>query len=118
MMRSIVLRGRRRQIWWVAGFALMAAYVVVFGWYSGYSLQDHPNHLARAVAMSDLIFHGGALFGASFQYHFSLVPYLLDDLTLAGAVELFGARGASGLWVALVVASFPCAVLFYLRHSG
>jgi hypothetical protein len=53
---------------------LAAAYTAIFAWLSAFSLQDYPNHLARAVAMSDLLFHVGERFGDLYQYHFAAVP--------------------------------------------
>jgi hypothetical protein len=114
---AVVSPKRAAKVGWTVSALLLAAYVVVFAGYSAFSLQDYPNHLARAVAMSDLMFHGGARFGELFQYHFSAVPYILGDLILAGAIDLFGARGASELWIALVMLSLPLALLFYLRGS-
>jgi hypothetical protein len=112
-----VSASRTRAIGWTVAAILMTAYVVIFAWFSAFSLQDYPNHLARAVAMSDLMFHGGARFGDLFQYHFSAVPYVLGDLVLARAVDLLGVRGATALWIALVMLSLPLALLFYLRGS-
>jgi hypothetical protein len=109
--------GRTGAIGWTVAAILMVAYAAIFGWYSAFSLQDFPNHLARAVAMADLTFQGGARFGELFQYHFAAVPYVLGDLVLAGAVELFGVRGATALWIAVVILSLPVALLFYLRGS-
>ena len=102
---------------WTLVVVLAAAYTAIFAWLSAFSLQDYPNHLARAVAMSDLLFHGGERFGDLYQYHFAAVPYVLGDLLLAGAVELFGVRGATTLWIAVVIASLPLALLFYLRAT-
>jgi len=96
---------------------LASVYAAVFASMSAFSLQDYPNHLARAVAMADLMFHGGLRFGALFQYHFAAVPYVLGDLLLTGAVELFGARAATALWIALVMLSLPLALFLYLRGS-
>jgi hypothetical protein len=110
---------RRRVLtigWTVAG-VIAAAYAVIFGLLSAFSLQDYPNHLARAVAISDLIFDGGARFGALFQFHYAAVSYVLGDLTLAWAVHLFGPELSTILWIALVILSLPLALLFYLRGS-
>jgi hypothetical protein len=100
---------------WVLGVICIGAYVVVLSRLSSMPFQDAPNHLARAVAMADLMFHHGARFGGVFQYHFLAVPYVVGDLILATAVELFGQRGGNALWMALVLLSLPCALLFYLR---
>jgi hypothetical protein len=105
-----------RVAWRLAAvFAL--AYVVVLGWLSPLSLQDYPNHLARALVMSDLLFHHGAHFGELFQYRFLAIPYILGDLILASATALFGIAGAAVLWSTLVFLSLPCAMLFYLRTT-
>jgi len=67
--------------------------------------------------MSDLLFHDGVRFADLFQYHFAVVPYLLGDLFLTGAVEVLGIPGATALWIALVMLSLPLALLFYLRGT-
>jgi hypothetical protein len=108
---------RRDAIGWTIAAILMAAYVAIFAWFSAFSLQDYPNHLARAVAMADLVFHGGERFGELFQYHFSAIPYVLGDLALTAAVELLGVQGATALWIALVMLSLPLALLLYLRGT-
>jgi hypothetical protein len=102
---------------WIVGALLIAAYAVIFARFSAFSLMDYPNHLARAVVMADLIFHGGARFGDLFQYHFIATTYVLDDLVLTGAVNSLGVRGGTALWIALVMLSLPCAMLFFLRDS-
>ena len=102
---------------WSLVALMMAAYAVTFGWFAGSSLQDYPNHLARGVVMSDLMFHGGARFGALFNYHFAPVAYILGDLVLATAVDLLGAHGATAFWIALTVLSLPLALIFYLRST-
>ncbi|MDB6158065.1 MAG: hypothetical protein JWO04_1771 [Gammaproteobacteria bacterium] len=103
---------------WVLGVILIGAHVAVLSRLSSMPFQDAPNHLARAVAMADLMFHDGTRFGGVFQYHFLAVPYVLGDLILATAVELFGHRGGNALWMTLVLLSLPCAMLFYLRVAG
>lgn len=116
--QATVPPSRADAIGWTVVAILMAAYAAVFSWLSLFSLQDYPNHLARAVAMADLMFHDGLRFGALFQYHFAIVPNILPDLFLAGAVELLGLHGASALWIGLVVLSLPLALLFYLRATA
>jgi hypothetical protein len=104
------------RIAWLAALLLTVAYVAVFAHFSStLPLQDYPNHLARAVVMADLLFHHGANFGGVFEYHFLAVPYVLGDLALAAAIGLFGITGAAALWNAVMVLSFPAALLFYLR---
>jgi hypothetical protein len=102
---------------WIVGGILIAAYAVIFARFSAFSLMDYPNHLARAVVMADLIFHGGARFGDLFQYHFLPITYVLDDLLLTRAVDLLGMRMGTALWISMVVVSLPCAMLFFLRDS-
>jgi len=120
-LANLALRARAPALARVAattGLLLLSAYCVVLVLMSPIPAQDFPDHLARAVAMSDLIFHGGERFGGMYQFHLLWIPYLLGDLILTGAVELFGATGGSALWVLLVFLSFPCGALFYLRVRG
>jgi len=102
------------QIGWIAGLGVALAYCLTLALISPLPLQDFPAHLARAVAMADLMFHDGMRFGGMFQYHFLFAPYVLGDLGLSALVELFGLRIGSGIWIALVVASLPAALLFFL----
>lgn len=97
------------------GVLLLAVYCVMLVLTSPVPVQDLPDHLARAAAMSDLMFHGGTRYGGLYQFHLLWVPYLLGDLILAGAVELFGTTGGAAFWTLLVFLSFPCAALYYLR---
>jgi hypothetical protein len=118
---EFTLRGRMptvARVAWAGGIALTAAYCVLFVLLSPLPVQDLPDHLARATAMSDLLFHGGKHFGGIFQFHLLWIPYLLGDLILAVAVDLLGPTGGAALWVLLVFLSFPCAALFYLRVRG
>jgi hypothetical protein len=101
-----------------AGFLLLAAYCALLVLLSPVPVQDFPDHLARAVAMSDLMFHGGARFGDIYQFHLLWIPYLLGDLILTGAVELFGPIGGGAFWTLLVFLSFPLAAIYYLRVRG
>jgi hypothetical protein len=103
---------------WLLCALAITLYVAFFVHLRSQPFQDNPNHLARAVAMADLIFHHGARFGSEFQYHFLAVPYIFGDMILTTAVELFGPRGADGLWVAVVFLSLPASVLFWLRAHG
>lgn len=106
------------RIAWSAGLLLAAAYCALFVWLSPLPLQDFPDHLARAVAMSDLIFHHGERFGAIYHFQLLWIPYLLGDLILTGAVALLGPSGGGAAWIALVFLSFPCAAVFYTRLRG
>jgi hypothetical protein len=99
-------------------FFLLAVYCAMLVLLSPIPVQDFPDHLARAVAMSDLIFHGGARFGDIYQFHLLWIPYLLGDLILTGAVEFLGPTGGSALWALLVFLSFPWAAVYYLRVRG
>jgi hypothetical protein len=103
---------------WSGGLVLILAYCLLFVLLSPLPVQDFPDHLARAVAMSDLLFHGGAHFGAIFQFHLEWIPYLLADFILTAAVAVFGVTGGAALWILLVFLSLPCAALFYLRVRG
>ncbi len=99
-----------------AGVVLLCAYVSAFFLLTPLPLQDLPGHLARAVAMHDLIFHQGAQFAAIYRYQFLFVPYWLGDFLLACLVGWFGPDRASTVWSILVFLSLPAAVLFYLRN--
>jgi hypothetical protein len=114
---TTVRPSRSGAVGWTVVVFLTVAYAAIFAWLAGFSLQDYPNHLARAVVMSDFLFHGSERFGDLYQYHFTAVPYVLGDLLLAAAVELCGVRGATTIWIALVILSLPLALLFYLRGT-
>ena len=103
---------------WRGGLLLLAAYCSMFVFLSPLPVQDFPDHLARAVALDDLLFHGGARFGAIYHFHLEWVPYLLGDLILTAAVAALGVSGGAALWVLLVFLSLPGAALFYLRVRG
>jgi hypothetical protein len=107
-----------RQIAWAVGLGVALIYGLTLVLLSPPALQDFPAHLARAAAMGSLIFHDGAQFRGMFHYHFLFTPYVLGDLGLTSFVELFGARLGGGLWTAVVVASLPAALLFYLHVLG
>lgn len=99
---------------WVLVLILSAAYLVSFLRLTSLPLQDYPNHVARGLVLSDLLFHHGARFGHEFSVTPMLVPYILPDLILATAVGLFGTAGGAGVFLVLVLLSLPCALLFYL----
>jgi hypothetical protein len=103
---------------WTGGIVALVIYCAAFVWLSPLPVQDLPNHLARAVAMSDLLFHGGERFGSEFQFQLQWIPYLLGDLILSAAVTLLGATGGAAFWMLLVFLSLPCAALYYLRCRG
>jgi hypothetical protein len=102
---------------WSLAAAFLLVHVVALVWLSPLPLQDFPNHLARVLVLSDLIFQHGAHFGSQFQYRFLAIPYVLGDLVLAAATALLGLAGAAALWSVLVFLSLPCALLFYLRTT-
>jgi hypothetical protein len=108
---TLALNGK---LGWTIALAICAAYLVFFARLTSFPLQDYPNHIARAVVMADLLFHHGARFGQQFTVELMLVPYILGDLVLATAVELFGTTVGAGVFTALVLLSLPCALLFYM----
>lgn len=99
---------------WTFALVIYAAYLLFFIRLTSFPLQDYPNHIARAVVMADLLFHHGTRFGHLFTVELLPVPYILGDVVLAGAVELFGTVGGAGVFTALVLLSLPCALLFYM----
>jgi hypothetical protein len=103
---------------WAVALLLYAAYVVYFARLSSFPFQDYPNHLARGVALADLLFHHGQRFGQVFEFHFMLVPYLLHDLLLAGCIELLGLTAGATVFSTLVLLSLPLALLFYMRANN
>jgi len=100
---------------WAIVAMIGIAYVIVFAQFAPAVLQDYPDHLARAVVVGDLVFHQGLKFGAVFQFRFMAVPYILDDLLLAGAVEVLGVNNAAIVWQVLVLLALPAALLLYAR---
>jgi hypothetical protein len=101
------------RIGWIAAAVLGAAYVVFIARLTSFPMQDYANHVARAGVMADLLFHHGARFGQYFQLHLTPVPYVLPDLILASAVEVFGVPIGAGIFTAVVILSLPCALVFY-----
>src|SRR5690349_6144034 len=75
---------------WITWAVLTLMYVVFFAQLTSFPMQDLPNHLARAVVLSDLIFHDGARFGHVFEFHPMLIPYSAGDAVLTSCVELLG----------------------------
>jgi hypothetical protein len=106
------------KVTWAVGIVLLAAYSAVLVALSPLPIQDLPGHVARAVVMNDLIFHAGARFGDTFQFHWLPIPYLLGDLMLTAAVGPLGPAAASAFWSVFVFLSLPCAAVFYLRARG
>jgi hypothetical protein len=102
-----------------AAFAVLAAgYALLLGSLDAVPYQDAPNHLARAVISADLLFHGGARFGAAYALRLEPGPYLLGDLALAALVEGLGPYAAGRVFAVLVAASLPAAVAVALRAAG
>jgi hypothetical protein len=107
-----------REIGWTAALILAVAYAVTLSLLSPLTLQDYPAHLENAVTLTDLIFHGGAHFGAMFHYRFLFVPYFLGDLGFTMLVDALGPRVGGALWLTVIVLSLPCALLFFMRVTG
>lgn len=103
---------------WMAGLMLAIAYVGTLCVFMPLPLQDYPAHLANAVALSDLIFHGGKQFGDLFSFQFLLMPYVLGDLAFAACVDLLGRALGSAVWVSFVFLSLPLALLLFMRIAG
>ncbi len=103
--------GRGAQL---ALFALAVAYLVLWGALAGLPFQDVPNHVARAVAIGDLLFDGGRRFGAHFTFEWQAVPYLLGDLLMLPAARWLPPDVAGRVLVTLQWASLPAAVAFLL----
>jgi hypothetical protein len=100
---------------WIVGGLIGFAHVLVFMRFAPAMLQDWPDHVARAVIIDDLTFHQGVKFGAAFQFSFMAVPYILNDLLLAGGIELVGAQGAMILCQVFIVLALPAALVLYAR---
>jgi hypothetical protein len=98
---------------WIAAAVICAAYLAFIVPLTSFPMQDYANHVARAQIMADLFFHHGADFGRFFEVHLAPVPYVLPDLILMGAVEVFGPNVGAGLFTGLVILALPCALLFY-----
>ena len=97
---------------------ICAAYVACIVRLTSFPMQDYANHVARADVMADLLFHHGARFGQVFQVHLTPLPYVLPDLILMSAVEIFGVAAGAALFSSLVILSLPCALLFYARSCN
>jgi hypothetical protein len=98
-----------------AGALVAAAYVTTFWALDALPFQDVPNHLARAVILSDLLFDGARRFGAAFTLRLEAAPYLLPDLGLASLVHALGPSAAGRLFVLATWGSLPVSVAVYLR---
>ncbi len=102
---------------WAVALCLCAAYVVWIASLRTFPLQDFPNHVARGVIMADLLFHHGTQFGSSYALSWVPVPYLLHDLVLMIAIELFGPRTGGAVFLTIVFLSLPAAMLYYMRAT-
>jgi hypothetical protein len=102
---------------WIVAAMLGVAYIVACVRVGALSYGDYPDHLARAVVIGDLLFHGGRHFGTVFQFHMIPVPYLLGDLLLVATVEMFGADGATIVWTTVSLLVLPLAVWCYLHAA-
>ena len=109
---------RDEKIGWMISAAICAAYVACIVRLTSFPMQDYANHVARADVMADLLFHHGSRFGQVFQVHLTPLPYVLPDLILMSAVEIFGVAAGAAVFSALVILSLPCALLFYARSCN
>ncbi|MFL5271240.1 MAG: hypothetical protein ACJ79E_04130 [Anaeromyxobacteraceae bacterium] len=98
-----------------AGALVAVAYVTTFWALDALPFQDVPNHLARAVILSDFLFDGARRFGAAFTLKLVAAPYLLADLGLASLVHALGPYVAGRLFLIATWASLPVSVAVYLR---
>jgi hypothetical protein len=103
------------KIFWGAAVCTWLVYLVYFVQLTSFPFQDYPNHLARATILADLIFHGGHRFGGAFATHFALAPYILHDALLTLLVAAFGTVIGGSVFMALVLVSLPCALLYYMH---
>lgn len=79
---------------------------------------DAPNHLARAVIVSDLLFQGGARFGHAFAFDPMPVSYVLHDIIAVGFASAFPPGLAGTLLMAIAFLSVPLAFRWFLRCWG
>jgi hypothetical protein len=101
-----------------AVIALIAAYAGALWALDALPYQDVPNHLARAVAISDLLFDGGRRFGAIFSFDWQFAPYILGDLAHALTLRGLSPDAAARVWVIVSVVAFPAAAWMLLREWG
>jgi hypothetical protein len=98
--------------------ALVAAYAGALWALDALPYQDVPNHLARAVAISDLLFDDGRRFGAIFSFEWQFAPYILGDLVHAFTLRWLAPEAAARIWVIAAFAAFPAATWLLLREWG
>lgn len=106
-----------RAVGWTVVAVICAAYLFYFANLRAFPLQDFPNHIARAVVISDLLFDHGVRYGQTYSLALLPIPYVLHDLILAGLVKLFGVQAGSAIFCAFVLVSLPAALMFYLRAT-
>jgi hypothetical protein len=99
-------------------FIVGLLYAVTLWSFDGLPYQDVPNHLARAVAIADLLFHGGRAYGGTFTFEWQFVPYVLGDAFHAATVELLSPSVAARAWVVLSVMALPAATWLLVREWG
>jgi hypothetical protein len=97
---------------------LLAQALLLAAWAWPAPLQDLPNHLARAVAIADLAFDGGARFGAWYELHWAFAPYVLADALAAGLVKALGAEPTARLMAAAAAVAVPLALAWCARALG
>jgi hypothetical protein len=102
----------------IAALLLAAAYAGALWALDALPYQDVPNHLARAVAIADLLFDGGREYGAHFTFEWQFVPYILGDAWHVLTVRWLAPETAARLWVIVSYAAFPAAAWLLLREWG
>jgi hypothetical protein len=102
---------------WAAAAVIASGYLVYFANLRSIPFQDFPNHLARAVIMSDLLFHSQGVFHHTYDVSLTSSPYLLHDLVFASCIEVLGPRAGAVAFLILVFSSMPIALLFYMRAA-
>ncbi len=102
----------------VLAVVLAAQALLLAAWAWPAPLQDLPNHLARAGAIADLVFDGGARFGNWYEFHWAFAPYVLADVGAALGMQLLGAEATGRLLVALAAVCVPLGTTYCARALG
>jgi hypothetical protein len=102
----------------LACIALALAHCVLFLGFRSLPLLDLPNHAARARIMADLLFDGGARFGALYTLEPALVPYFGADLPLVLLMHWLPPWTAATAYACLVFVALPVAVWVFARRAG